>query len=253
MRASYCARCSGVSAIHRAAALAAAGAGTAALPGRGQPELLAQRRDRRRPLRRIGLGDLHVARERHRLDDAAVLLQRQQLLVVHVAAVIGERARRRVRRDHRRLRQRQRLQVRGLRGMREIDHDPPLVHLGNHLLAELAEAVVQPLAVALAGVRVGELAVAVVRERHVAAAAIVELLHALDVGAERIRVLDADQRHLLARLRDARHVGGGQRQLDLSGRDLLGQVMHRVELRHRLLVGAVVAFRRQRALARRRR
>ena len=132
--------------------------------------------------------------------------------------------------------------------MREIDHDPPLVHLGNHLLAHLAEAVVQPLAVALAGVRVGELAVAVVRERHVAAAAIVELLDALDVGAERIRVLDADQRDLLPRLRDARHIGGGERELDLIGRDLLRQVMHRVELRDRLLVGAVVALRRQRSL-----
>ena len=197
--------------------------------------------------------DLDVARKRHRLDDAAVLLQRQQLLVVHVAAVIGQRARRRVRGDHRRFRQRERLQVRGLRRMREIDHHPPFVRFGNHLLAELAEAVVQPLAVALAGVGIGELAVAVVRERHIAAAAIVELLHPLDVGADRIGVLDADQRHLLARLRDARHIGGRQRQFDLSGRDLLGQVMDRVELGHRLLVGAVIPFRRQRALSRRKR
>ena len=45
------------------------------------------------------------------------------------------------------------------------------------------------------------------------------------------------------------HVGSGQRQLDLSGRNLLGQVMHRIELRHRLLVGVGVALRRQRALA----
>jgi hypothetical protein len=33
---------------------------------------------------------------------------------------------------------------------------------------------------------------------------------------------------------------GGQRQLDLIGRNLAGQVMHGVELRDRLLVGAVV-------------
>ena len=243
------ARCSGVSAIHRAAAAAATGAAASRRPGAGRPNSLRSAAIAARTLGRIGLGDLHVAGERHGLDHAAVLLQRQQLLVVHVAAVIGQRAGRRVRRDHRRLRQRQRLHVRRLRRMREVDHDPPLVHLGDHLLAELAEAVVQPLAVALAGVGVGELAVAVVRERHVAAAAIVELLHALDVGAERIGVLDADQRDLLARLRDARHVGRGQRQLDLSGRDLLRQVMHGVELRDRLLVGAVVAFGRQRALA----
>ena len=44
-------------------------------------------------------------------------------------------------------------------------------------------------------------------------------------------------------------VGGGERELDLLRRDLLRQVMHRVELRDRLLVGAVVALRRQRPLA----
>ena len=45
------------------------------------------------------------------------------------------------------------------------------------------------------------------------------------------------------------HVGGGERELDLFRRDLLRQVMDRVELRDRLLVGAVVALRRQRSLA----
>ncbi len=133
--------------------------------------------------------------------------------------------------------------------MREIDHDPPFVHLGNRLSAQLAEAVVQPLAVALAGVRIGELAVAVVGERHVAAAAIEELLDPRHVGAERIRVLDADQRHLLSRCGNARHIRGGQRKADLFGRNLAGQVLDRVELRHRLLVGAVVTCGRQRALA----
>ena len=251
MRASYFARCSARQRVQPAAAAttAAATATGPAAARRRQAEFLAQRRDRRGALRRIRLRHLDVTRKRDRLNDAAVLLQRLQLLVVHVAAEIGERASRGMRGDHRRLRQRQRLHVGGLRRMREIDHDPPLVHLGDRLLAHLAEAVVQPLAVALAGVRIGELAVAVVRERHVAAAAIVELLDALDVGAERIGVLDADQRHLLARLGNARHIRGGERQPDLVRRDLFRQPVHRVELRHRLLVGAVVALRRQRALA----
>ena len=56
--------------------------------------------------------------------------------------------------------------------------------------------------------------------------------------AERIAVLDADERDLLARFRDARTSAAGQRQLDLVGRDLLRQPMDRVELLDRLLVGA---------------
>ena len=48
--------------------------------------------------------------------------------------------------------------------------------------------------------------------------------------AERIAVLDADERDLLARLVDPAHVGSGQRQLDLVGRDLLGQAVDGVEL-----------------------
>ena len=72
----------------------------------------------------------------------------------------------------------------------------------DHLPAERRQAAPAPLVVGLAGVRIGELAVAVVRERHVAAAALVELLHPGDVGADRIAVLDADDRDLLAALRD---------------------------------------------------
>ena len=165
---------------------------------------LAHLGQRRGTLGRVGRLDLDVAVERHRLHHAAVLLDRQQLLVVEVAAVVGDGSRRRVRRDDRRLRQRDGLQVRLLRRVREVDHEADAVHLGDRLLAELAQPVVQPLAVALAGVRVGELAVAVVRQRQVAAAAVVELLDARQVGADRVGVLDADQRHLAPRRRDPR-------------------------------------------------
>src|SRR5688572_12958936 len=74
-------------------AAAAADAAAERRAGR-QPELLAQRGQRFRPLRRRRV--LDVAREGHRLDDAAVLLERKQLLVIHVAAVVAEGARRRV-------------------------------------------------------------------------------------------------------------------------------------------------------------
>ena len=78
--------------------------------------------------------------------------------------MVAERARGRVRRDDRRLGERDGLHVRLLGRMRQVDHDADAIHLGDDLLAEIAEAVVQPLAVGFAGVRVGELAVPVVRE-----------------------------------------------------------------------------------------
>ena len=74
---------------------------------------------------------------------------------------------------------------------------------------------------------------AVVRQRHVARAAIVELLDPRErdlLVAERIAVLDADERDLLAAGVDPADVGGGQRELDLVGRDLLGEPVDRVEL-----------------------
>ena len=84
---------------------------------------------------------------------------------------------------------------------------------------------------------------AVVRQRHVAAAAVPELLHAVEIGADGIAVLDADDGDLLAALRDAHDVGGGERQLDVVRRDLLRQVMDGVELRDGGLVGAIVTGR----------
>ena len=83
----------------------------------------------------------------------------------------------------------------------------------------------------------------VVRERHVAAAALPELLHAGDVGADRIAVLDADHGHLPAALRDPCHVGRGQGELDVVRCNLLRQVVNRVELGDGRLVGAVVSGR----------
>ncbi len=59
----------------------------------------------------------------------------------------------------------------------------------------------------LAGVRIRQLVVTVVRERHVAAAAVVELADTREVGADRIAVLDADDRDLAPASRDAGHVG----------------------------------------------
>ena len=74
--------------------------------------------------------------------------------------------------------------------MRDVDHNPKPIHLGDHLFAEGREPVPFP-AIALAGLRVGELIVAVVGERQVARTAIVEFLDPGDVLADGIAVFDA--------------------------------------------------------------
>ena len=171
------ANCAGRAAASTATAPAASEA------ARGQAEVSSSSLDQRRQTlggwrrRRLDIG-----RERDRLNDAAVLLDGQQLLVVQVAAVIAERASRRVRGDHRRLRQRDRLHVRRLRRVREVDHDADAIQLGDDLLAESLRPLCSHSPSGFAGVRVGELAVAVVRQRQVAGAAIVELLDARDRG-----------------------------------------------------------------------
>ena len=120
---------------------------------------------------------------------------------------------------------------------------PEAVHFLNHLAAERRQPAPLPLVVGFAGVRIGELVVAVVRERHVAPAAVVELLDAFDVRADRIPVLDADHGDFLAALRDADDVGGRQGELDLVRRDLFREAMNGVELGDRRAVGALVSGR----------
>ena len=62
--------------------------------------------------------------------------------------------------------------------MRDVDHDPEVIQLGDDLFAERRQTIPLP-AVALAGVRVGELIVAVMRERQIARAAVVKFLDAV--------------------------------------------------------------------------
>ena len=78
----------------------------------------------------------------------------------------------------------------------------------------------QPHAVRFAGVGVGELAVTVVRQREVPRAAVVELLDPGDRGglvAERVAVLDPDQRDLPARGGDPADVAEVSASWILSG------------------------------------
>ena len=126
--------------------------------------------------------------------------------------------------------------------MGDVNHEADSIHLGDDLPAEGRETVPFPTLV-LAGVRIGELAMAVVRQRHVARAAIKKLLDSADVLAHGVAVLDTNERDSLALRLDSAHVGRGQRQLDLVGRDLLGEPVDRVELLDGRPVGALVARR----------
>src|SRR6478672_9751746 len=78
---------------------------------------------------------------------------------------------------------------RALRRVRDVHHHPEAVHFGDDALAHGGDAVLPQVAVALTSVRIRQLVVAVVGERHVAAAAVVELLDAAEVLADGVRVL----------------------------------------------------------------
>src|SRR5690606_4196935 len=114
-------------------------------PAAADAELLPGLRQR---LALLGRRDLDGRVERGGLHDAAVLLQREELLVGHVARVVGERARARVAGDHRRLGNAHRVHHRGLGDVRDVHHDAEPVHLGDDLLTELAQPIVLGLAVA---------------------------------------------------------------------------------------------------------
>ena len=123
--------------------------------------------------------------------------------------------------------------------MRDVDHDAEAIQLGDDLFAERRHAFPLP-AVALAGMRIGELIVAVMRERQVARAAIVKFLDAGDFLAERIAVLDADESDFFTLRVDSANVGGGERELDLVRRDLACEALDCVEFLNREFVSSLV-------------
>ena len=133
--------------------------------------------------------------------------------------------------------------------MRQIDHHAQAIHLGDDFAAQRRQSVVVEVALGFSRIRIGELAVAVVGQRHVSPAAVVELLHSLDIGPDGISVLHADDGDAEVLFVQREDVGGRQRQADVVGRDFFRQAMNGVELRDRLPVGVVITFRRQRALA----
>ncbi len=154
-----------------------------------------------------------------------------------------------MRRNHRSLGKPHGFHVCALRGMRQIDHHPQAIHLGDDFPAQRRQSIVIEVALGFARIRIGQLAVAVVGQRHVSPAPVVELLHSFEsvpMGYPFSTPMTAMRRFFLC---IASTSAGVSARPMLSGAIFSVKPMNRVELRHRLPVGAVKAFRRQRALA----
>jgi len=92
--------------------------------------------------------------------------------------------------------------------MRKIDHHAEAVHFRDDPAAQRRKSVVVEIALRFAGIGIGELAVAVMRERHVTPAAIIELLDTLQVEADGIAILNADDGGALACFMQSDDIGG---------------------------------------------
>ena len=160
--------------------------------------------------------------------DAAVLRERAQHVVGHVARMVRDRAARGVRRDHRRLRDRQHVVERLVGDVRDVHHHPQRVQLADDVLAERREAVVRR----LVGGRVGPVVVLEMRQRQVADAERRVLPELPQIVVDHVAALHAHQRGDLVLRRGAADVGGGGRQHQIVRVRLHGLV-HRVDERGR--------------------
>jgi len=134
---------------------------TTAASSARQAELVAQFHQSVKALFRFGFD---VRGKTDNLNDATVLFERQQLLVIHIAADVRKRSHTGVRRDDRRLRKSNGFEVGAFRGMREINHHAQAIHFRDHLAAQGRQAIVVGVALGLSGIGIGKLAVAVVRQ-----------------------------------------------------------------------------------------
>ena len=133
--------------------------------------------------------------------------------------------------------------------MRDIDHDPPLIHLCHRLATEVTQTAVEVVVVVLARIRVSKLAVAVVGKRHIATAVIVEVLNIAHIQANGVGILDAYHSHLFAFGGQASYVVRRVRDAYFIRCDDLGKPVDRIELINRIGIGRRVAFLVERGLA----
>ena len=123
-------------------------------------------------------------------QDAPVLRQSAQHVVVEVAPVIRHRSHGRVRGNHRGLRNRDYVPERLIGDMRDVDHHAQSVHLANHPLAKGREPVVPGRQVAARPRRVGPGGVERVGERHVPHSQAVEAPQCGEIVLDDVAALD---------------------------------------------------------------
>ncbi len=164
--------------------------------------------------------------------DAAVLRERTQHVVAHVARVMRNLPAGGVRRDDRRPAHLDGV-VEGLVGdVRDVDHEPQAIQLAHDVLAERREAVV----LGLVGRGIGPRVVLEVREREVPHAAPGIITQLLQAVVDHVAAFHPHQRGDLVVGRGAPDVGRGLRQHEILGMRANGR-QHRVDERVRLLDG----------------
>lgn len=144
-----------------------------------------------------GLGAVrtHVAGEDTDLDDATVLGQSAELIVVEVAVMEEDILSTTVSADDRHLAQLHHIPESTHAGVAEVDDHTHLIHLLDHLSTELGETLVLVSSVSRT---VADSVVVAVAEGHVVDTLIVVLLDVTEVIANTIAILNTDEERLLA-------------------------------------------------------
>ena len=191
-----------------------------------QPQVLEGSRAALLPGRVAGSDELL---EEVHVDDPAVLRQQPEHIVRDVAGVRGDRRGVRVRENHRRAADAQRIAHRVGTDVGEVDEHPEAIHLAHHRFAELRQAVV----LGAVGRRVCPLHGVPMGKRHVARAQLVEDSQRGQRLLNHVAAFDADQRRDATGAVNALDIVGGEGQFqfgpaaDHSERD--------VEPSHRLM------------------
>ena len=155
--------------------------------------------------------------------DAAIGRDQLEHLVRDVARMIVERARARMREDHRRLADAQRVAHRASLTWLQIDQHAEPVELVHHRLAERGE----PVMLGIVGRRIRPFDRLGVGQRQIARAEIMIGAQHREAVVDLAAALDADHRGDAPALVDAAHVGGGARQregLRIARDDILDQI-----------------------------
>jgi hypothetical protein len=163
-------------------------------------------------------------------DDAALGRERLDHDVAHVADVAGDRAGRRVRGNHWRLTDLERVLECLVGHVRDIDEHAKPVHLPDHLPPELREAVVPG---RLAG-RVRPVGMVEVREGHVTDAQLREHPKDRQAVVDHVATLDADERGNSSLLMGTTDLVGFRAEDDLV-RQVFRQLVHGGDLHERVV------------------